>query len=151
MSDHLIAEANRHAKALPCARIKYDDLVREVRKLGSRIPCATGGTFEHDPLDAILDAAYRETRDLRSEVERLNRILNNSVARPVFEATCARLTDAKQRAERAEAALRGLVSAVDAVLCDPEGRCVFQGADADRYHVQAYLDAARAAKEETKP
>lgn len=34
-----------------------DELVTQIRKLGSLIPCRSGGTFENDPPDAILAAA----------------------------------------------------------------------------------------------
>ena len=35
------------------------ELRNDVRKLGKLIPCYTGGTFENDPVDAILNAAER--------------------------------------------------------------------------------------------
>ena len=33
------------------------DTRRQIKEVGALIPCAGGGTFEHDPPDAILDAA----------------------------------------------------------------------------------------------
>jgi phosphoribosyl-ATP pyrophosphohydrolase len=38
---------------------KYEDLKDYLRFIGKQIPCNTGGTFENDPIDAILDAAVR--------------------------------------------------------------------------------------------
>jgi len=38
---------------------KYEDLEKYIRFIGKQIPCNTGGTFENDPIDAILDAAVR--------------------------------------------------------------------------------------------
>lgn len=34
-------------------------LAKQIRELGASIPCATGGTFENDPPDAIIDVATR--------------------------------------------------------------------------------------------
>lgn len=39
--------------------MENSELEKQIRKLGAAIPCYTGGTFENDPLDAIIDAAYR--------------------------------------------------------------------------------------------
>ena len=36
-----------------------NELEKQIRKLGAAIPVNTGGTFEKDPLDAIIDAAIR--------------------------------------------------------------------------------------------
>jgi hypothetical protein len=38
---------------------KYEELEEYIRFIGKQIPCNTGGTFENDPIDAILDAAVR--------------------------------------------------------------------------------------------
>jgi len=44
-------------------REKYEDLVKYIRFIGKQIPCNTGGTFENDPIDAILDAAVRSLNE----------------------------------------------------------------------------------------
>jgi hypothetical protein len=44
-------------------REKYEDLEKYIRFIGKQIPCNTGGTFENDPIDAILDAAVRALND----------------------------------------------------------------------------------------
>lgn len=49
-------------------REKYEDLERSIRFIGKQIPCNTGGTFENDPIDAILDAAVRSLNDLTEYV-----------------------------------------------------------------------------------
>jgi hypothetical protein len=33
------------------------DTLRQIEEIGALIPCASGGTFENDPPDAILEAA----------------------------------------------------------------------------------------------
>jgi len=38
---------------------KYEELEEYIRFIGKQIPCNTGGTFENDPIDAIMDAAVR--------------------------------------------------------------------------------------------
>jgi hypothetical protein len=40
-------------------RNKYEELKDYLRFIGKQIPCNTGGTFENDPPDAIMDAAVR--------------------------------------------------------------------------------------------
>ena len=56
---------------------KYEDLEKYIRFIGKQIPCNTGGTFENDPVDAILDAAVRALNDRKSErVDELNSILD---------------------------------------------------------------------------
>lgn len=58
-------------------REKYEDLERYIRFIGKQIPCNTGGTFENDPIDAILDAAVRALNDKKPErVKELNSILD---------------------------------------------------------------------------
>jgi hypothetical protein len=44
-------------------REKYEDLEKYIRFIGKQIPCNTGGTFENDPVDAILDAAVRSLNE----------------------------------------------------------------------------------------
>jgi hypothetical protein len=48
---------------------KYIDLERYMRFIGKQIPCNTGGTFENDPIDAILDATIRALTNGRKELE----------------------------------------------------------------------------------
>ena len=48
---------------------KYIDLERYMRFIGKQIPCNTGGTFENDPMDAILDATIRALTNGRKELE----------------------------------------------------------------------------------
>lgn len=48
---------------------KYDDLEKYIRFIGKQIPCNTGGTFENDPPDAILDAAVRALNAERIEAK----------------------------------------------------------------------------------
>lgn len=49
--------ALREADRVKHWREKYEDLEKYIRFIGKQIPCNTGGTFENDPVDAILDAA----------------------------------------------------------------------------------------------
>ena len=42
---------------------KYEDLVKDIRLIGKQIFCSTGGTFENDPPDAIIDAAFRSLNE----------------------------------------------------------------------------------------
>jgi hypothetical protein len=46
---------------------KYEDLKDYLRFIGKQIPCNTGGTFENDPPDAIMDAAVRALNAARVE------------------------------------------------------------------------------------
>jgi hypothetical protein len=46
---------------------KYQDLEKYMRFIGKQIPCNTGGTFENDPIDAILDATIRTLTSERKE------------------------------------------------------------------------------------
>ena len=56
---------------------KYEDLEKYIRFIGKQIPCNTGGTFENDPVDAILDAAVRSLNDRKpTRVDELNSILD---------------------------------------------------------------------------
>lgn len=58
-------------------RKNYEDLERYIRFIGKQIPVNTGGTFENDPLDAILDAAVRALNDRKPErVDQLDSILD---------------------------------------------------------------------------
>lgn len=49
------------------AKAELGVLVADVRRLGAAIPCNTGGTFQNDPSDAIIDAAIR-TLKTRAEL-----------------------------------------------------------------------------------
>jgi len=61
-------------------REKYEDLVKYIRFIGKQIPCNTGGTFENDPPDAIMDAAVRSLNDKKPErVKELNSILDGAL------------------------------------------------------------------------
>ena len=48
---------------------KYQDLEKYMRFIGKQIPCNTGGTFENDPIDAILDATIRHLTSGKKELE----------------------------------------------------------------------------------
>lgn len=93
--------------------LEYYALVREVRKLGACIPCNTGGTFEHDPLDAILDAARRE---IEAQAEACRRVAEENVMlqlevrtwRSSDRGSDAKVAAALARCEKAETALATL-------------------------------------------
>lgn len=53
---------------LAAVQTRHTELVRQIRGVGARIPCNTGGTFENDPPDAIVDACWRECRDVKAEL-----------------------------------------------------------------------------------
>lgn len=59
-----LAEAKREGE-------RYLELKRQIRAVGKMIPCTTGGTFENDPPDAIVDACRRENESLRIELDTL--------------------------------------------------------------------------------
>jgi len=44
---------------LNIARDELRDLKKQLKNLGKLVPCHTGGNFENDPPDAIIDAASR--------------------------------------------------------------------------------------------
>lgn len=48
-------------------RKKYEELEEYLRFIGKQIPCNTGGTFENDPPDAIMDAVVRALNAARVE------------------------------------------------------------------------------------
>jgi hypothetical protein len=61
-------------------RNKYEELKDYLRFIGKQIPCNTGGTFENDPPDAIMDAVVRALNDKKPErVEQLNSILDGTL------------------------------------------------------------------------
>lgn len=49
------------------AEAEREALRKQLREIGATIPCATGGTFENDPPDAILDALKRELDRLAAD------------------------------------------------------------------------------------
>lgn len=54
---------------------KYEELKDYLRFIGKQIPCNTGGTFENDPPDAIMDAAVRALNDRKpTRVDELNSV-----------------------------------------------------------------------------
>lgn len=75
--------ALREADRVKHWREKYEDLEKCIRFIGKQIPCTTGGTFENDPVDAILDAAVRSLNDLTDyiaeETHKRSMTLNESV------------------------------------------------------------------------
>ena len=67
--------ALREADRVKEWREKYEDLEKYIRFIGKQIPCNTGGTFENDPVDAILDAAVRALNDRKpTRVDELNSV-----------------------------------------------------------------------------
>ena len=72
--------ALREADRVKKYREKYEELENYIRFIGKQIPCNTGGTFENDPVDAILDAAVRSLNDKKPErVKELNSILDGTL------------------------------------------------------------------------
>lgn len=67
--------ALREADRVKHWREKYEELEKYIRFIGKQIPCTTGGTFENDPVDAILDAAVRSLNDRKpTRVDELNSV-----------------------------------------------------------------------------
>lgn len=67
--------ALREADRVKHWREKYEDLEKYIRFIGKQIPCNTGGTFQNDPIDAILDAAVRALNDRKpARVDELNSV-----------------------------------------------------------------------------
>jgi hypothetical protein len=81
--DEELERALREADRVKHWREKYEDLEKYIRFIGKQIPCNTGGTFENDPVDAILDAAVRSLNDLTDyvaeETHKRSMTLNESV------------------------------------------------------------------------
>ena len=60
---------------------KYEDLEKYIRFIGKQIPCNTGGTFENDPVDAIMDATVRALKDKKpTRVDELNSVTDAILA-----------------------------------------------------------------------
>lgn len=73
--------ALREADRVKEWREKYEDIEKYIRFIGKQIPCNTGGTFENDPLDAILDAAVRALNDRKpTRVDELNSVADAILA-----------------------------------------------------------------------
>lgn len=73
--------ALREADRVKHWREKYEDLEKYIRFIGKQIPCNTGGTFENDPVDAILDAAVRSLNDRKpARVDELNSVADAILA-----------------------------------------------------------------------
>lgn len=72
--------ALREATRVKQWREKYENLEKYIRFVGKQICVNTGGTFENDPIDAILDAAARAFIDRKPErVDELNSIVNSVI------------------------------------------------------------------------
>jgi len=72
--------AFREADRVIELRNKYEELKDYFRFIGKQIPCNTGGTFENDPPDAIMDAVVRALNDKNPErVEQLNSIIDGTL------------------------------------------------------------------------
>lgn len=101
-------------------------------KLGEELARANSATD-----DALADAARADARTIKSETEL--RLLKSDHARLA--------ASFRARAERAEAALRPLVGAVESVICDTEGAVahIFEREPGDKWRVQVALDRARQA------
>lgn len=74
--ERALREANRVIEY----KEKYEDIEKYIRFIGKQIPCNTGGTYENDPIDAILDAAVRALKDKKpTRVDELNSILDEVI------------------------------------------------------------------------
>lgn len=74
--ERALREADRAIKY----KEKYEELKDYFRFIGKQIPCNTGGTFENDPPDAIMDAVVRALNDKKPErVEQLNSIIDGTL------------------------------------------------------------------------
>lgn len=72
--------ALREADRVKEWREKYEDIEKYIRFIGKQIRVNTGGTFENDPIDAILDAAVRSLNDKKPErVNELNSIIDQVI------------------------------------------------------------------------
>lgn len=58
---------------------KYYDLETYIRFIGKQIPCNTGGTFENDPIDAILDAAVRSLNEHKKDIKNITEAVDIAV------------------------------------------------------------------------
>ena len=118
MSDHLIAEANRHAMALPTTHPTHADIawyVREVSELRAEVKESKGrervaiASWDEERQRALREGG--RVVELRAEVERLTARESNQSERIRYlegatnHATGTPLSQAIARAERAEAEL----------------------------------------------
>ena len=159
MSDHLIAEANRHAMALPTTHPTHADIawyVREVSELRAEVKESKGrervaiASWDEERQRALREGG--RVVELRAEVERLTARESNQSERIRYlegatnHATGTPLSQAIARAERAEAELTTERARLDSgqILLTVSGERVWHcGLD-----LRAAIDAAM--KEETK-
>lgn len=71
--------ALREADRVKHWREKYEDLEKYIRFIGKQIPCNTGGTFENDPIDAILDAAVRSLNEHKKDIKNITEAVDIAV------------------------------------------------------------------------
>ncbi len=71
--------ALREADRVKHWREKYEDLEKYIRFIGKQIPCNTGGTFENDPVDAILDAAVRALNEHKKDIKNITEAVDIAV------------------------------------------------------------------------
>ena len=131
MSDHLIAEANRHAMALPTTHPTHADIawyVREVSELRAEVKESKGrervaiASWDEERQRALREGG--RVVELRAEVERLTARESNQSERIRYlegatnHATGTPLSQAIARAERAEAELTTERARLDAVIYD---------------------------------
>lgn len=69
----------READRVKHWREKYEDLEKYIRFIGKQIPCNTGGTFENDPIDAILDAAVRSLNEHKKDIKNITEAVDIAV------------------------------------------------------------------------
>ena len=159
MSDHLIAEAHRHAMALPTTHPTHADIawyVREVSELRAEVKESKGrervaiASWDEERQRALREGG--RVVELRAEVERLTARESNQSERIRYlegatnHATGTPLSQAIARAERAEAELTTERARLDSgqILLTVSGERVWHcGLD-----LRAAIDAAM--KEETK-
>ena len=67
--------AEARAVAIADYETVWASWVKQCRAIGAMIPCATGGTFELDPPDAILDAVRRTFQQMAKEITEARRLL----------------------------------------------------------------------------
>ena len=159
MSDHLIAEANRHAMALPTTHPTHADIawyVREVSELRAEVKESKGrervaiASWDEERQRALREGG--RVVELRAEVERLTARESNQSERIRYlegatnHATGTPLSQAIARAERAEAELATERARLDWLMAG--GVCMVQhtgGFYVSRLHYavsRAAIDAA---------
>ena len=156
MSDHLIAEANRHAMALPTTHPTHADIawyVREVSELRAEVKESKGrervaiASWDEERQRALREGG--RVVELRAEVERLTARESNQSERIRYlegatnHATGTPLSQAIARAERAEAELATERARLDWVFRNCK-------VTADGYSVHDREDLGAAMKEDAK-